>query len=175
MESDAGGIGGNGSLFTNVSEILSGQLNNILQQLGIPIDLGVNYQQNKKGENIFDFAVSTQLFNNRVVINGNIGNSPYSTSTNTNVIGNIDVEIKLDKNGRLRMNLFSHAPDQYTNYLDNSQRSGAGIVYQQEFNSFKDLFKKKSKEQKEYEKQQKAKKRAARKASKIKKETPQKR
>ena len=175
VESDAGGIGGNGSLFTNVSEILSGQLNNILQQLGIPIDLGVNYQQNKKGENIFDFAVSTQLFNNRVVINGNIGNSPYSTSTNTNVIGNIDVEIKLDKNGRLRMNLFSHAPDQYTNYLDNSQRSGAGIVYQQEFNSFKDLFKKKSKEQKEYEKQQKAKKRAARKASKIKKETPQKR
>lgn len=169
VESDAGGIGSNGALFTNVSEILSGQLNNILQQLGIPIDLGVNYQQNRKGDNIFDFAVSTQLFNNRVVINGNIGNSPYSTTTNSNVIGNIDVEIKLDKNGRLRMNLFSHAPDQYTNYLDNSQRSGAGIVYQQEFNTFKDLFKKKSKEQKEYEKRQRAIKRAAKKASKIKK------
>jgi hypothetical protein len=69
----------------------------------------------------------------------------------------------------LRMNLFSHAPDQYTNYLDNSQRSGAGIVYQQEFNTFKDLFKKKSKEQKEYEKRQRAIKRAAKKASKIKK------
>lgn len=163
VESDAGGIGNNGALFTNVSEILSGQLNNILQQLGIPLDLGVNYQQSKKGDNIFDFAVSTQLFNNRVVINGNIGNSPYSTTTNSNVIGNIDVEIKIDKNGRLRMNLFSHAPDQYTNYLDNTQRSGAGIVYQQEFNTFKDLFKKKTKEQKQYKKRQKAIMREARK------------
>ena len=36
----------------------------------------------------------------------------------------------------MRLNLFSHSADQYTNYLDNSQRNGVGLTYQTEFNSF---------------------------------------
>ena len=109
-------------------------------------------------------AVSTQLFNNRLLINGNIGNDPYASSTNNRgVIGNVDVEYKLDQSGKLRIAAFSHAADQYSNYLDDSQRSGIGISYQQEFNRIKDIFRKKSKEQKEYEKRQKALKREERK------------
>lgn len=148
LPDELSGIANNSTLvFSNVSDIVSNQINNILQQLGIPLDLGVNYQQSDKGTDIFDVAVSTQLFNNRVVINGNIGNSPYS-NVNSSVIGNIDVEIKIDKNGKLRLNLFSHAPDQYSNYLDNSQRSGAGLIFQQEFNKFKDIFKRSKSQEK---------------------------
>ena len=33
-----------------------------------------------------------------------------------------------------RLNLFSHSADQYSNYLDNSQRNGVGLTFQQEFN-----------------------------------------
>lgn len=152
-------------LYSNVSEMLSNQINNIFQQLGIPLDLGLNYQPGEKGNtDIFDVAVSTQLFNNRLLINGNIGNDPYASSTNDRgVIGNVDVEYKLDKSGKLRIAAFSHAADQYSNYLDDSQRSGIGISYQQEFNRIKDIFRKKSKEQKEYEKRQKALKREERK------------
>lgn len=142
-------------LYSNASEILSNQLNNVLQQLGIPLDLGLNYQPGQKGTNIFDVAVSTQLFNNRVLINGSIGNDPYSSNNTRDVIGNLDIEIKLDKNGRLRLDLFSHAADKFSNYLDDKQRSGVGFGYQQEFNNFKDLFRRKSKEQKEYEKERK--------------------
>ena len=40
----------------------------------------------------------------------------------------------------MRLNLFSHSADQYTNYLDDSQRNGVGLTYQTEFNSFKQLF-----------------------------------
>ncbi len=151
-------------LYSNVSEMLSNQINNIFQQLGIPLDLGLNYQPGEKGNtDIFDVAVSTQLFNNRLLINGNIGNDPYASSTNNRgVIGNVDVEYKLDKSGKLRIAAFSHAADQYSNYLDDSQRSGIGISYQQEFNRIKDIFRKKSKEQKEYEKRQKALKREER-------------
>ena len=84
-------------------------------------------------------AVSTQLFNNRVVVNGNIGNRQYkSTGTNTDVVGDIDIEVKLNRSGTLRLNLFSHSADQYTNYLDNSQRNGIGMGYQLEFNGIKD-------------------------------------
>ena len=97
-------------------------------------------------------------------INGNIGNDPYATS-NKDVIGNIDVEIKLDNSGNVRLDLFSHAEDRYSTYTDaeNSQRSGVGIVYQKEFNSFKELLKGKSKAQKAYEKQVREKRKLSRK------------
>ena len=52
------------------------------------------------------------------------------------MVGDLDIEIKLDRPGAFRLNLFSHSADQYTNYLDNSQRNGIGIAYQQEFNHF---------------------------------------
>ena len=121
----------------------------------------------RRGTNIFDVAVSTQLFNNRVVINGNIGNDPYGNN-NRDVIGNIDVEIKLDNPGNIRLDVFSHAEDQYSSYNDNnnSQRSGVGIVYQREFNSFKNLIRGKSKAQKAYEKQERQKRRALKNSNK---------
>lgn len=139
-------------LYSNATELLSNQLNSIFMQLGIPLDLGLNYQNGDNSKNdAFDVAVSTQLFNNRVIINGNIGNNPYDND-GRDVKGNIDVEVKLDNKGKIRLNLFSHSTDKYSNYLDESQRTGIGIAYQHEFNSFKDLFRKKSARQKEFEK-----------------------
>ena len=126
-------------LASNLSEVMSGQLNNILQRLNIPLDLGLNYQPNDRGNDVFDVAVSTQLFNNRVIVNGNIGNRQYTTSgSNTDIVGDIEIEIKLDRKGSWRLNLFSHSADQYTNYLDNSQRNGLGMAYQVEFNGISD-------------------------------------
>ncbi|MGN0190935.1 MAG: translocation/assembly module TamB domain-containing protein [Candidatus Cryptobacteroides sp.] len=126
-------------LASNVSEVMSGQLNNILQRLNIPLDLGLNYQPNDRGNDVFDVAVSTQLFNNRVIVNGNIGNRQYKTSgSNTDIVGDIEIEIKLDRKGSWRLNLFSHSADQYTNYLDYSQRNGVGMAYQVEFNGIND-------------------------------------
>lgn len=127
-------------LYSSVTEIMSGQLNSILQKLDIPLDLGVNYQQTEQGTDVFDVAVSTQLFNNRVLVNGNIGNRQNMTTGNNGVVGDIDIEIKLDKKGALRLNLFSHSADQYSSYLDQSQRSGVGVTYQQEFSTFKELW-----------------------------------
>lgn len=154
------GIVNNSSvLYSNVSsEIMSNQLNSIFQKLDIPLDLGLNYQPNDKGNDLFDVAVSTQLFNNRVVVNGNIGNRQYTTNnTSGDVVGDLDIEIKLDRPGAFRLNIFSHSADQYSNYLDNSQRNGMGLTYQHEFNSFADFFKKVfSKKQKREEMEQEA-------------------
>ena len=129
-------------LFSNVSEIVSGQISSVFQKLDIPLDLGVNYQQSNTGTDIFDVAVSTQLFNNRVIVNGNIGNRQNTVTGNNGVAGDIDIEIKLDRRGVLRLNLFSHSADQYSSYLDQSQRSGVGITYQQEFSTFRELWRK---------------------------------
>lgn len=128
-------------LYSNVAEVMSSQLNNILQKLNIPVDLGLNYQPNEKGNDVFDVAVSTQMFNNRVVVNGSVGNKQYSSGGQTDVVGDLDIEIKLDRSGAFRLNLFSHSADSYTNYLDNSQRNGVGLTYQTEFNSLRQFFK----------------------------------
>jgi len=139
LPSEESGIttGGSDVLFSNVSSIMSGQINNIFNKLNIPLDMGLNYQTTQAGSNIFDVAVSTQLFNNRVVVNGTVGNKKQIDGTSTNeVVGDIDIEIKLNRSGSLRVKLFSHSADQYTSYLDNSQRHGAGVSYQRDFNSF---------------------------------------
>lgn len=134
---------GNNLVFSNVSEIMTGQLNNILQKLEIPLDLGFNYQQNDGGTDIFDVAFSSQLFNNRVVVNGSVGNRKNSTSTSENgdIVGDIDIEYKIDNQGQFRVKLFSHSADEYSSYLDLSQRNGIGLTYQKEYNKFTEFVK----------------------------------
>lgn len=129
-------------LYSNASEMMASQLNNIFRELDIPLDLGFNYQPTETGRDIFDVAVSTQLFNNRVSINGNIGNRQYLSSSNSDIVGDLDIEIKLNRQGQVRLTLFSHSADQYSNYLDQSQRNGAGIVYQEDFNTLRELWRK---------------------------------
>ena len=128
-------------LYSNVSEVMANQLNNILEKLNIPVDLGLNYQPNSKGNDVFDVAVSTHMFNNRVVVNGSVGNKQYTENAQTDVVGDLDIEIKLNQSGAFRLNLFSHSADSYTNYLDNSQRNGVGLTYQTEFSTFKQFIK----------------------------------
>ena len=143
LPTEESGVTTNGSdvLFSNVSSIMSGQINNIFQKLDIPLDLGLNYQTTQAGKNLFDVAVSTQLFNHRVIVNGPVGNKQLEGGATTNEIaGDLDIEIKLNRSGSLRLSLFSHSADQYTYYLDNSQRNGGGIAYQREFNSFGQFF-----------------------------------
>lgn len=142
LPDEQSGIVNNSSmLYSSVTEIMANQLNNILQKLDIPIDLGMKYQPNDKGNDIFDVAVSTQLFNNRVVVNGNIGNKQHTSGSQNGVVGDLDIEIKLDRSGAFRLNIFSHSADQYTNFLDNSQRNGAGLTYQTEFKNFRKFIK----------------------------------
>lgn len=141
LPDEQSGIVNNSSmLYSNVTEMLANQLSNIFQKLDIPLDLGLNYQPSDKGTDIFDVAVSTQLFNNRVVVNGSVGNKQYNSGGTQDVVGDLDIEIKIDRSGSFRLNLFSHSADSYTNYLDNSQRNGVGLTYQTEFNSFKQFF-----------------------------------
>lgn len=164
-ETESGISSSNNAIYSNATSVLVGQLNNLFMQLDIPLDLGFNYQQgDRSASDAFEVAVSTQLFNNRVIINGSMGNDPYSSSTGRDVKGNIDIEVKMDRQGKIRMTFFSHATDAYSNYLDMSQRTGIGIAYQHEFNRFRDLFRKKSAQQKEYERMLKIKEREERKA-----------
>ncbi len=140
-DEQSGIVNNTSMLYSNVTEAMANQLSNILHKLNIPLDLGLKYQPTEQGTDLFDVAVSTQLFNNRVVVNGNIGNKEYTSgNTQNDVVGDLDIEIKLNRSGAFRLNLFSHSADLYSNYLDNSQRNGVGLMYQTEFNDLGQFF-----------------------------------
>jgi len=144
LQSEQTGIVNNTDMvFSNVSEMMSRQLSNLLNKIDIPVDLGVGYQQNSAGTDLYDVSVSTELFDSRVEVHGSVGNRQYSRSNNPNgdVVGDLDIDVKLDRPGQLRLNLFSHSADEYTSYLDYSQRNGVGITYQKEFNKWGDFWK----------------------------------
>ena len=140
-DEQSGIVNNSAMLYSNVSEVMANQLNNILEKLDIPVDVGLNYQPNSKGNDVFDVDVSTHMFNNRVVVNGSVGNKQYTENAQTDVVGDLDIEIKLNQSGAFRLNVFSHSADSYTNYLDNSQRNGVGLTYQTEFSSFRQFIK----------------------------------
>ena len=141
-DEQSGIVNNTSMLYSNVTEAMANQLNNILHKLDIPLDLGLNYQPTEQGTDLFDVAVSTQLFNNRVIVNGNIGNKQTTIGgTQNDVVGDVDVEIKVNRSGTMRFDLFSHSADVYSNYLDNTQRNGIGMTYQTEFNSLKKAIK----------------------------------
>ena len=72
-------------------------------------------------------------------MNGTLGNRQMTSTSTTDFVGDIDIEIKLDRSGFLRLTLFSHSADSYTNYLDRLQRNGMGLTYQKEFNTVGEL------------------------------------
>jgi hypothetical protein len=123
------------------SEMLSNQLSNWLSQISTNFDVGFNYRPGDQvNTNQMEFALSTQIFDDRVTINGNIGNNSSLQNNNTNsVVGEIEVFIKLIKSGKLELKMYNRANTDIT-YDTAPYKQGVGFSYRESFNSFKDLF-----------------------------------
>lgn len=134
----------------NSTELLSSQISNWLSQISDDFNLGFNY---RSGDQISNeevaLALSTQLFDNRVQLSGNFGVSRGNAINQqpSNYIGDVKVEYLLTKEGRLKLIAYNES-NNYRNV--NTQQSpytqGVGIVYQQEFNHWSDLIRKKQKQ-----------------------------
>ena len=155
LTDEQSGITENGNiLYSNVSEMFSNHVNNILRTLNVPLDIGLNYQRTNTQNNMFDVNLSYQAFDNRLILNGSVGNG----NRYQNWSGNFEAQLKMDKRGKFRFSLFTRAADQYTNFIDNSQRNGFGFSFQDEFSRFKEIFmSRKKKEAQELEQVKKAK------------------
>ncbi len=139
-DESSGVVNGSEILVSNMTELMSNQLNSILQKLEIPVDVGIGYQGTYQGSNMFDVAISTQLFNDRVIVGGSVANRKYNNTASTgDMVGDLDIQIKLDDAGKFRLNVFSHSADEYTSYLDLSQRNGVGVSYQKEYGGISDF------------------------------------
>lgn len=123
------------------SEMLSNQLSNWLSQISSNFDVGFNYKPGDQvNTNQMELALSTQIFNDRVTINGNIGNnSNLQTTNNNSVLGEIEVFVKLIKSGKLQLKAYNRANTDMT-YDTAPYKQGVGFSYRESFNSFRDLF-----------------------------------
>jgi hypothetical protein len=129
------------------TEMLSNQLSNWLSQISNDFDIGVNYRPGSTelpNSQEVQVALSTQLLNDKVSINGNFdyGGTQSTTSTpgNTALTGAFNVEFKITE--KIRFKVFNRSNDNF--YIDNGSQYtyGVGLFYRQDFDKFKDLFKK---------------------------------
>lgn len=139
---------GNSSL-----DVLSGQLSGWLSQISKDFDIGLHYRPGDRlTSEELEVALSTQLFNDRVTIDGNfgvLGNRNVSQNA-SNIVGDVEVSVKLTSDGRFRMKAFNHS--NINNWLNISSydnlspyTQGIGLSYRQEFDSFADLIRKRRK------------------------------
>jgi hypothetical protein len=133
-------------------EMISNQVSNMLSQLSKNVDIGLNIRpgSNAISPQEAQLALSTQLLNNKVVLNGNFdvrGTGNATTSQlpgNTNQLtGDFNAEIKLTE--KLRFKVFNRFNDTYYTSGLSPYTQGVGIFYNQDFNKFSDLFRKKIK------------------------------
>jgi hypothetical protein len=84
-------------------------------------------------------ALSTQLLNDKVTINGNF-DVAGTGAEETPLIGDFDVEIALTE--KVRFKVFNRYNKPYTG-KGAPYTQGLGLTYRQDFNKFSDLFKRK--------------------------------
>ncbi len=170
---------GNYSVAESSLRLLSGQVSNLLSQISKDFDIGINY---RPGDDIsreeFEVALSTQLFDNRLTIDGNFGmiglqGNAASTANQqaTDIVGDVNIEYKLTDDGRFRIRAFNRSnvsadvtQNVYDDIAPNTQ--GIGIFYRKDFDSFEQLFL-----GKEYEKKPEKKKKEEKKEKSDEKES----
>jgi hypothetical protein len=124
------------------SELLSNQLSHWLSQISDEWDIGVNYRPGDEiSKDQVEVALSTQLLDDRVSINGNVGYGGQTVDQASNIVGDFNVDVKLNKSGKLRLKAFNESNDKLL-YEDTPYTQGVGIFYREEFNSFSELLNK---------------------------------
>lgn len=126
---------------------LSSQLSNWISKMSRDINIGLNYKptttttDGTSAASEFDVALSTQLFNDRLLLNGNFGyRDDVDDATNvSNSIIDFDIEYKLSKSGRFRTKAFNRSNNSLFKQAPNTQ--GVGVVYHEEFDTFSGLMK----------------------------------
>nr|WP_321356592.1 hypothetical protein [uncultured Draconibacterium sp.] len=138
---------------TTASEVLSNQFSNWLSQIDEDWDIGINYRPgNQVTNDEIELALSTQIFNDRVTLNGNIGNNSNQYGTNNNssqIVGDFEMSVKLVRSGKILFKVYNRSNNNLI-YDTAPYTQGIGLSFKEEYNSideiiakFTNLFKKK--------------------------------
>jgi hypothetical protein len=134
------GSTGNAILTSLGSSSLSNVLNNMLSgALGSNWSIGTDLSAGDSGFSDMDMDVNitTNFFNNRLVINGTVGyhNDPNQT---TNFTGDFDIQYKLTPSGNIVVRIYNQTNNQYYDTAKTTQ--GVGLLYRRVARTFRNLF-----------------------------------
>jgi hypothetical protein len=130
------------------TELLSNQLSNWLSQISKKFDIGVNYRPGTQlTSEELEVALSTQLFDDRLSIDGNVGYSGAQSGTGktSNIVGDVNVEYKIPPTGRFVLKGYNKSNTVDLLNTNAPYTQGLGIFYRREFDSFGELLKRKKK------------------------------
>ncbi len=137
---------GTSAMAVTTTEMVSNQLSNWLSQISNDFDIGFVYRPGYKdiNANEVQLALSTQLLNDKVVINGNfdVRGTSGPSSVNDQLTGDFDIEYKLTD--KIRFKVFNRFNNPYTG-KQAPYTQGFGLFFRQDFDRFSDLFRKKEK------------------------------
>jgi hypothetical protein len=126
--------------FSNTSELLSNQLSNMLSKISNDFDIGVNYRPGDEiSKEELGVALSTQLFDDRLSIDGNLGVNNNNQNTN-NIVGDVNVDYKITDDGKFRIKAFNKANDNNLIYTSGPYTQGVGVLYREEFDTIGQLY-----------------------------------
>lgn len=147
----------NNTLTGTASSAIAAAFSNLLNSPDSKFQLGVDYQQGERGndldrlniDNQVDVSVSTQV-SDRVIINGKVG-VPVGTQTQSSVVGEVKVEVLLNREGNFRGIIFNRQNEIQYSQQEEGYTQGVGLSYQVNFNTLSELLakiglKKKSRE-----------------------------
>jgi hypothetical protein len=113
-----------------------------LSKISNDFDIGINY---RPGDDItsdeVQASLSTQLFNNRIIVDGNVGVA-NTAANSSNIVGDVNIEYKITPDGRFRVRAFNKSNDINTLVENAPFTQGVGLSYQKDFNKLGDLFRK---------------------------------
>lgn len=130
---------GAAALGVTTTEMLSNQFSNWLSQISNDFDIGFNYRPgNEITPQELEVAMSTQLLNDKVVLNGNfdVGGKQSNTQA-SNISGDFDIEFKITE--KLRFKVFNRSNNNLF-YETAPYTQGFGIFLRRDFDRLKDLF-----------------------------------
>lgn len=116
------------------SSTLSSQLQNMIGQITDKFTIAPSIRSDKGdfSDLEVDLALSSQLFNNRLLINGNLGYRDPSNSSTT-FVGDFDLEYLLNRKGTWRLKAYNHFNDQNYYLKSALTTQGIGIVWRKDF------------------------------------------
>lgn len=132
-------------------DMVTSQLSSLISQYSKGVDIGVNYRQ---GDDTYSEEIqvnmSTELFNERLIIDGNLGvggQNVYQQNANQ-IVGDVKVEYKVTEDGKIRVKAFNQQNNNEFTNINAPYTQGLALVFRKDFNSFKEIFKRNKKKKK---------------------------
>ena len=131
------------------SSAISAQLSSLLNSFTDKVQIGTNIRAGQDGfrdDTEYEMLLSSQLLDNRLLINGNFGvRNTINTGKNNTFIGEFDLEYKLTKSGDIRLKAYNHARDMYFGLKQALTIQGVGIMFRKDFTHFSEIFRRRRK------------------------------